>query len=132
MGPVRFRDTPEYSAQKLLSESVDNQGRMTKPTDTGVITQLLLKTNGPQGDGWEYRRRLSFLPAARGEARATLRCLPFLLCDRKPSDLGFTRAPTLNACGDGNKWTAGRFTNVRAVSEGRTSISNEGCRNATD
>lgn len=82
MGPVRLRDTPEYSAKKLLSESVDTQGRMTKPTDTGVITQLLLKTNGPQGHGWEYRRRLSLLAAARGEALATLRRLPFLLCDQ--------------------------------------------------
>ena len=55
---------------------------MTKSTDTAVITQLLLKTNGPQGDGWEYRRRLSFLVAARGEALATLRRLPFLLSDQ--------------------------------------------------
>ena len=52
---------------------------MTKSTDTGVITQMLLKTNGPHGDGWEYRRRLSFLAAARGDALATPRRLPFLL-----------------------------------------------------
>jgi hypothetical protein len=55
---------------------------MTKPTDTRVIIQLLLKTNGPQGNGWEYRRRPSFLAAARGEALATLHRLPFLLCDQ--------------------------------------------------
>ena len=82
MGPVRFGGTPKCSAKKLLSESVDNQGRMTKPTDTEVIIQLQLKTNGPQEDGWEYRRRPSFHAAARGEALATLRRLPFLLCDQ--------------------------------------------------
>jgi hypothetical protein len=83
MGPVRPRDTPESSPKKLLSESVDTQGRMTKSTDTGMVTQLLLKTNGPRGDGWEYRRRLSFLATARGESPATLRRLPELPADQR-------------------------------------------------
>ena len=82
MGPDPVPGYPRVLAQKLLSESVDNQGRMTKSTDTGVITQLLLKTNGPQGEGWEYWRRLSFPAAARGAALATLRRLPFLLSDQ--------------------------------------------------